>query len=202
MLFSPAEILSILEHYKYLVIFPIAVIEGPIIIIISGFLVSLGFLNGLVAYSVLVVADVIGDTLYYLIGKYWRSSTRIKKYAKFIGFDERSEVFLEEHFRKHKIKTFLIAKISHGMGWSVWISAGIARIKYLELVFYSLMGTLIKTSVLLLLGYYIGKSYVEINSYLHYIALFTITLALIIFLFFITKRLSKNFFNKKDDIAK
>src|SRR6185295_20205952 len=79
MFISPSDVLGILEHYKYLVIFPIAVIEGPIIIVISGFLVYMGFLNVYVAYVVLVVADTIGDSLYYLVGKYWGRSAWIMK---------------------------------------------------------------------------------------------------------------------------
>ena len=94
MFISPPEILSLLEHYKYLVIFPIAIFEGPIIIIITGFLVYLGVLNVFIAYAMLVIADSLGDSLYYCIGKYWGKSRFIRKVGRYIGYDEKSEEYL------------------------------------------------------------------------------------------------------------
>jgi membrane protein DedA with SNARE-associated domain len=61
---SLTEVVQWLLYYKYFVLFPIMVVEGPIITIIAGFLVSLGHLNGLAAYAVLVAGDVTGDSIY------------------------------------------------------------------------------------------------------------------------------------------
>lgn len=188
MILSPSEALALLEKYKYLVIFPVAVFEGPIIIIISGFLVFLNVLNFYVAWVLLVIADTIGDSLYYLIGKYWRVSPRIKRLASFFGYNAASEKYLESHFDRHMIKTFLIAKISHGLGGSVQIASGIANVSYKNFLTYGLMGTIPKTLLLLLVGYYIGGSYVKIDGYLNKGA--TVVLSLV-FLFVVYKILNK-----------
>ncbi|KND51104.1 MAG: hypothetical protein AB198_01640 [Parcubacteria bacterium C7867-003] len=198
MLASPAELMLILEHYKYWIIFPIAIFEGPIIIIISGFLVSLGYLNGVIAYIVVVVADMIGDSLYYLIGKYWGKSYWIKKLGKFVGYDESSEKFLEEHFKKHKIKTFLIGKVSHGLGGTIQIASGIAKVSYKEFFWLSLLGTVPKALALLLLGYFAGSYYERINDYLHNIALVTVSFLVIILFIAVSRKIQKNFLKKKD----
>ena len=52
-----------LSYYKYWLIFPIMVLEGPIITVISGFLVSLGTLNAFVAYPLLFFGDLLGAAL-------------------------------------------------------------------------------------------------------------------------------------------
>ncbi|TSC70919.1 MAG: putative membrane-associated protein [Parcubacteria group bacterium Gr01-1014_46] len=195
---SPAELIGILEHYKYWIIFPIAIFEGPIIIIISGFLVSLGYLNGVIAYIVVVVADMIGDSLYYSIGKYWGKASWIKKVGKFVGYDENSEKFLEEHFKKHKVKTFLIGKVTHGLGGSVQIASGIGKVKYSEFFVLSLLGTVPKALFLILLGYFAGSYYERINGYLHNIALVTISIFVLVLFFVISRKIQSNFLKSKD----
>ncbi len=193
MFISSAEVLSILEQYKYFIIFPVAIVEGPIIIIISGFLAYLGYLNIYIAYFVLVVADTIGDSLYYTIGKYWRKWTWIKKYARFLGYNERSEAFLEEHFRRHKGKTFLIAKLSHGVGGAVQIASGIAGVRYIEFLLWSLIGTLPKALILFVIGFHVGASYERIDGYFDYIALTTLSIAVFILcLVFVRKYVKKS----------
>ncbi len=194
MFLSPDHILSILEHYHYWLIFPIAIFEGPIIIIISGFLVYLGVLKAFIVWAVLVVADTIGDSLYYLLGRYWRKSLWIKKVVGFLGYDEKSEQLLENHFQKHKVKTFLLAKFSHGIGSSVQIASGIARVRYFEFLPLNLIGTIPKTFVLLLVGYYFGQSYVKIDGYLNNIALVVFGLFVFLLLYLIFNKHVKNYF--------
>lgn len=198
MLASPTELIAILEQYKYWIIFPIAIFEGPIIIIISGFLVSLGYLNGVIAYVVVVIADLIGDSLYYSIGKYWGRSAFIKKIGKFVGYDESSEKFLEDHFEKHKVKTFLIGKVTHGLGGSVQIASGIAKVSYGEFLWLSLVGTVPKALALIFIGYFLGSYYDRINGYLQNIAVVTIGMVVIVIFFAISRKLKRNLLEKKD----
>ena len=186
MFISPSEAMIILEHYKYWLIFPIAVFEGPIIIIISGFLVSLGYLNVIVAYVVLVVADMIGDSLYYLLGKSWRKSLRVKKYTKFLGYDEKSEAFLEEHFRKHK-----------GVGGAVQISSGIANVSYFDFIWFSFVGTSIKVFALMIVGYYLGSSYIKIDSVLDRVALVVVSISFLLIAYVFINKYAKNKLGKK-----
>jgi hypothetical protein len=54
MVFPIEKVAQWIFSYKYLVLFPVMVVEGPIITVIAGFLVSLWRLNGLAAYAVLV----------------------------------------------------------------------------------------------------------------------------------------------------
>lgn len=198
MFISPAELLVILEKYRYWIIFPIAIFEGPIIIIISGFLVKLGYLNGLIAYTVVVVADIIGDSIYYSIGRFWGTSKFVKKLGSFVGYDDSTEKFLEEHFKKHKMKTFMIGKVSHGLGGSVQIASGIGKVSYGEFVWLSLLGTVPKTIVLILIGYFLGTYYERIDDYLHNIALVTISIFLVFLLVIIGNKIKTNFLNSKE----
>ncbi|OHA93589.1 MAG: hypothetical protein A3H52_02310 [Candidatus Zambryskibacteria bacterium RIFCSPLOWO2_02_FULL_39_26] len=192
------DIFFILAHYKYFVVFPIAVIEGPIITIISGFLAHLGFFSFLFAYITLVLSDITGCTLYYLAGRYWRNSVWIKRRISRWDYNENSKKFLEDHFRKHKVKTIFIAKISHGIGWMVHIFAGVAKVNYFEFIVLNIIGALPKTFVLMLLGYYLGNSYQKIDGYLGYISLTVICLVLLFVIYKILNKYVKNYWKRNE----
>jgi membrane protein DedA with SNARE-associated domain len=57
--------------YRYLVIIPGAIIEGPILSIICGLLIRLGVLGIVPTYLLLMLGDLIGDTLWYWGGHRW-----------------------------------------------------------------------------------------------------------------------------------
>ena len=61
-MFSLDQIIGWLLVYKYFILFPVMVIEGPIITIIAGFLSSLELLNPFLVYVVVVIADLTGSS--------------------------------------------------------------------------------------------------------------------------------------------
>ena len=192
------QVLLLLEQYKYILIFPIVVFEGPIITVISGLLVSLGYLNGIVAFVVLVAGDLTGDFLYYLLGRFGRHSRWIKKLGVFVGYNEKSEHYLEEHFKKHKGKTFMLGKLAHGVGTTVLVAAGIAQVSIPEFLWWNLLGTIPKTLILLLIGYYAGSSYVQIDKYLSSFAAVTVGIVVVLIIAYILlNRFAKDYFTKK-----
>ena len=185
--------LVLLEQYKYLIIFPIMVIEGPIVTVISGFLVYLGFLNIFITFPLLVVGDLIGDALHYILGKYGRRSVWIMKSIRFLGYSDDRENLIEEHFKKHLGKTLLLAKVSHGVGGIIQIASGVVRVNFYEFLKYCFVGTVPKALVLFVVGFYLGSSYAKIDNFFDTIALITFSLVVFVFAYLILKGLVKNF---------
>ncbi len=199
MVISPQIALTLLEQYTYFLIFPITVFEGPIITVITGFLIFLGYLNPYAAYIIVVIADVVGDSMYYAIGANFRKLMWVRKYAKYVGYNEKSEAFLEEHFKKHTGKTLLIAKASHGVGAAVQISAGIAKMNFKLFLWYSIIGTMLKSFALLVLGYYLGEYYLKIDNYFHSVAIFTVVaVAVIAGSYVLIKKMANNYLNNPE----
>ena len=110
-----------------------------------------------------------------------------------MGYTQHSELFLEEHFKKHKGKTFLLAKISHGIGGAVQVSSGIAGVKYSEFLKYSVIGTIPKALILFCIGFYAGSYYVRIDSILQYIARITLSLTALALLYVLVGRYANRF---------
>jgi len=182
-------------QYKYLIIFPIAVIEGPIITIISGFLSSIGQLNIAIAYVVILVGDLFGDLLYFLLGKYGRERV-VGKYGKYIGITMERISKLEKHFELHSNKTLLIAKFAHGAGSIALVAAGIAKVPYKKLISINFFPTVLKSALLMLIGYYFGKAFLRINTYLNYTALAAFILTIGLYVWLIRSEFASKFIDK------
>jgi membrane-associated protein len=198
MFFSLDDYQLFLEHYKYLLIFPIVILEGPIITVICGFLVYLGKLDATLTIPLLIVGDLIGDTWHYLLGRVWKNAKWFKKVAGFFGYNDEKEKIVEEHFKKHSGKTLIMGKVAHGVGGFVQIVAGIAKMDFGKFLYFSALGTVPKTTALFFLGYYLGSSYLKIDSYMDYVAYFSILVFLAVTSYFLVKnKLKEKFVEKK-----
>ena len=167
MIFSFTQIITWLTAYKYFFLFPVAVVEGPIVTIIAGLLSSLGHLNIFIAYIVIVVADIVGDCIYYASG-YYGGLRFIERWGRFLGITTEHVKKLETHFSKHSGKTLIIGKLTHAIGGVVLVTAGVAKVPFRRFVWYNFISTLPKSLILLLIGFYFGKAYQQINVYFNH----------------------------------
>ena len=156
--------------YKYFVLFPFIVIEGPIVTIIAGFLSSLDLLNIFIVYPVVVAADLTGDLIYYSFGR-WGKENFINSYGKYFGLKEENVKKIENHFEKHTRKTLIIGKLSHAFGAPILFAAGMVKVPLLEYLWFNFLATLPKSLAFLLIGYYFGQFYVRLNKYLNYFSI-------------------------------
>ncbi len=186
-MFSYPQIIQWLAVYKYFVLFPIVVIEGPIITIISGFLASVGKMNFFLAYAVIAIGDVAGDSIYYAMG-YWGRKKFIERWGHYIGITFARVEKLEKHFTQHGGKTLMLGKISHGIGGVFLAAAGVARMPFRKFLWYNFIATLPKSLALMLVGYYFGFAYERMNSYLSWIGFFIAAIAIFAIIFYLMPR--------------
>lgn len=182
---SLTQIIPILLRYKYWIIFPISVVEGPIISILSGFLVAGGILNPVGIFLILVLGDVMGDGLYYAIGR-WGGRRFIHRWGHLFRLNEDSLLYVEKHFQNHPVKTLLFGK-AQALGSVILAVAGIAKMPFLKFLWLNFLGTCIKTAMLLCIGYYFGQAYLKIDRYLNYIGLTITFVSVLIIIYLILK---------------
>lgn len=165
---------------KYGLLFIITVIEGPLITILAGWLSFLHNLNVWLAYSIVLVAELFADTLYYLLGYYGKEKIYRWFPKMFGGSREKIEEF-EKMFHKHVGKSLIITKLSHVGGIPCLIAAGLARVSFAKFSFYNTIGTIPKISLLFFIGYFFGAAAGEINHYLEY-GSFVVTIIVAVFI--------------------
>ncbi|OHA78897.1 MAG: hypothetical protein A2V96_01635 [Candidatus Yonathbacteria bacterium RBG_16_43_6] len=175
-------IIPLIIKYKYVAIFPIAVIEGPIIALVAGFLVSLGYLKFIQAYIILVIADITGDIIYYYVGYFSNKKKFLEKYGSRFPAVLRNFNMLDNLWEKHERKTILLSKLSYGLCIPFLMSAGISRMPIKRYVTYVTIIDLIKFGVIMAIGYFLGYSFQKAESYILY---FGIAVAVILIIFII-----------------
>lgn len=185
MFLSLNSILQWLLAYKYAIIFPVSVVEGPIITIIAGFLAAHGQLSLFMAYPILVIGDLTGDTLYYYLGFFGRKRF-VNRWGHYIGLHPERLGKLEEHFRKHSGKTLFAGKLAHGIGPTALAAAGLIKMPYKKFLWINVLGTIPKSFILLLIGFYFGAAYKELNRYLSYTSFVMIGLAILLIAIYFT----------------
>lgn len=177
-------IITLLLTYKYLILVPIAIAEGPIASVIAGFLVTLGFLNIFLVYVIIVLGDIIGDTAFYYLG--YGGKTILNKYGSFLGITQERLEQAKRYFETKHQKAIILSKIIHGVGIAGLVTAGILRIPYRRYIKSCITVTIPQSAVLVLTGVLFGHAYLQIGKYLDYFAatISVVALAIVAFLFY------------------
>src|SRR6185369_16529018 len=145
-MFGLDHVVQLLIQYKYLFLFPIAVVEGPIISIISGFLVSTHILNPFITYGVLVSGDIVGDSAYYVLGRYG-GERFIIRWGHYFGADSKTLSRAKETLTRHGSKLYVFGKVQ-GLGSVILMAAGAARMPFLRYIMINTLITFVKTLTL------------------------------------------------------
>ncbi len=178
------SIFYLLVHYKYFFIFPLAILEGPILAIITGLLVSSGHLNFILAYSIIVAGDVTGDSIYYLLGRY-SDKPFINKMMKRLGLTQSRLNGAKNYAATNPFKIISLSKIILGAGIAGLFVAGRSQLPYSKFISCCVITSLAMTALYLFVGYFFGEAYNTIFHYLNGFAAFTIiafiAIALVLF---------------------
>ena len=69
-------IIQYILAYKYLILLPFSIIEGPFLAVICGFLVTTKILNPWIVLPIVIVGDIIGDSILYFVGRTGKKALR------------------------------------------------------------------------------------------------------------------------------
>ena len=158
----------LLTKYKYLILLPIAIVEGPLVSVVAGFLVSLNIFNFFLVYIIIIIGDIVGDTIFYSLGR-WGGKIVIK-YGHKIGVGTDKLEIAKGYFVDNHHKTLITAKLVHGIGVSGLVAAGALRVPYDRFIKTCVYISIIQSLVLTSIGFFVGGAYVKIGQYLDYYA--------------------------------
>ncbi len=186
MFFTLEKIISLILVYKYAIIFPIAIIEGPIVTLVAGSLAATGHLNLELTFVVVVVADVVGDVLHYVIGRYG-GLYFIQRWRGFFTIDQKKLEMLEHTFSHHGRKVLLLGKLQ-SLGSVVLLAAGMAKYNFGLFLWYNTLATVCKSGVLLMIGYLFYQQLATSNSIIVKTGIFLSILLVIFVIWYLHKR--------------
>lgn len=177
-------IIYLLLKFRYIILLPLAIVEGPIIAVIAGFLCTEGYLNLFIVYPIIVFGDIIGDTLCYMFGL-WGVPPFLKRFIVKLGLKPGNIDKVRVYFDANPRKTISLSKITLGIGIAGIYLAGNARIPYHRFIKICLITSALQYIIYLAIGLLFGSAYKQISHYLNFFAAFAIVTLLSIILFYI-----------------
>ena len=180
---------ALIGAYSVWILLPLMIVEGPVVTLVASFIASLGLLNVVLVYFISVAGNLIGDLVYYSIGRFGREAF-IEKYGKYIGVNREAILFAEKHYNDHLFKTIAIAKATEAPVVPALVLAGMARVDIKKFLIVSLVCEVPKMLVIVLIGYYFGKFYQTIEHYFKDIIFAAgVTLLLLVALLIVYKKI-------------
>lgn len=175
-MFSLDAILHLVQENGLVLLFLLAVLEGPIVSVIGAYLARLGYMDLAAVFVVVVIADLVGDMMFYGLG---RAGPRVlsAKWQHRLHLDDERVETLKSHYRDKGGRTLVLGKITHSAGMVVLAAAGAAHMNILKFLGWNLVATLPKSALFMGLGYSLGYAYKSIDGYI-----FKISIALLLVL--------------------
>ena len=158
-------VIALIIHYKYLILFPMAAIEGPVVSLVAGLLANLGYLAVAPAFLIILLGDFLPDLAYYFIGRKARNR-RLDGFGKHLAFLSSHLKLLETLWHEHGRKTMFISKLAYGLSIPLLISAGLTNMPLRKYVSYVLPVCIFKCAAIMALGYLLVESYMRAVKYI------------------------------------
>lgn len=151
--------------YKYILVYPLTVVFGPPVVLISGFLLRLGIYTFWPIYFLVLAGDITGDVVWYLVGRHG-ARRLIEKYGKWFNLTEKSVLYAEKFFKDNQAKILFISKITTGFGLAIatLIAAGAAKVPFKKYIAINILGGFIWIGFLIAIGYFFGNLYTLVNA--------------------------------------
>ncbi len=146
---------SVLIAHGSALILPLAIIEGPFVSVATGFLSAQGYFHWLWVLCLLVVGDVIGDVLYYWIGRSGKPG--LDAVLRRLGVRHTVTPELQRQLRENATKVLLVGKWTQAIGAVVLIGSGMLRLPLAKFILVNLLGSLPKSALLFSIGYFLGE---------------------------------------------
>ena len=180
---------GLLISWKYLALFPLLIVEGFIVTLAAGFLVSNHTLLFYPTLLIVVAGDICSDMFYYWLA-YRGSRLLSSRWAKLIGLKPARVQQIEKLYRHHGGTVLIAAKLTNALALAAVVAAGFIKMPFRRFLAFCTAAAVPKALILLLIGYYFGNAYGDVSHVLES-AFIIVTLIILLILggWYLQKRL-------------
>jgi membrane protein DedA with SNARE-associated domain len=187
-------IAGFLVHQTYLAPIILLVLEeigiplpfADIVIAYTGYQVAIGRIPYLFAFLILLMADIIGATILYLVARRY-GKIIVSKFGKYIDLDMNKLDLVEGVFRKYGPVAIIIGRHIYGFKVPITLFSGISKMKYWVFALSVIISDSFWIPFYLSLGKKLGPKTIKlfhayhINHWFYLLVLIPIILALLPF---------------------
>jgi membrane-associated protein len=198
--FFGIDLITLIEAVGYAGLFGIVFAEtglflgfflpGDSLLFVAGVLAGQGLFSLPVLIGGLFVSAVLGNLLGYEFGK--RVGPKLFNRDDSLIFKKAHALRAQAFYDRHGAKTIVLARFMPIVRTFAPIVAGIGNMKYPVFFMYNVIGAILWTTMLVLLGYFLG-SVIDVDKYLLPIVLLIVFLSFLpgIMAYFKERRLAK-----------
>ena len=152
-------------------------LPGDSLLFTAGILASQGYLNIAILVAGCALCAIIGDSVGYAFGRKVGPALFSREDSRFFHKDhiERAKHFYEKHGKK----TLILARFVPVVRTFAPILAGVGQMRYTTFLSFNIIGGVLWTFGLTLLGYWLGNTIPDVDRYLLPIILGIIVLSVI-----------------------
>ena len=179
------DITSLITNYGYIGIFSIVFLEsgiffplpGDSLLFTVGVLASTHILSIYAVIPLIFLATFTGGLAGYQIGVHLN---RLNNYSLFRKILQKKHIdTAEKFFAKYGKFTIVFSRFVPIVRTFAPIVAGVVRMPYKTFLKYSLLGSLLWSSTITLLGYFLGRVIPEIKDYMSFFIIAVVLLSLV-----------------------
>ncbi len=161
----------------YLIIFFGLFVEGDLLLFAAAFLARLGVFDLLPLVVVSIAGMLIGDTLWYTLGKYHRRLP-----TRLVTFYDRVASPFDQMLTTRLFHTLLITKFTYGIHRLILARAGSVGASFVRFFKTDIVATLIWTATIVTIGYFGGFALEALKEYVRFAEIgLLILLVLVVF---------------------
>ncbi len=183
-----AAIIALIEQYRYLILFPLAWIEGPMLAFITGSLIPLGYFSPIPLFLILVAGDVIPDITYYFLGRFGGKLEFVKRHSWKVGLNGERLDTIKNLWFTHTHKTMLVSKFAYGLSTPLLITAGLIHLPFRRFWTSSVPLSIAQYVFLIALGYFFGGYFSEVKDTLTRVQLLIAAVAVVGIVYYLITR--------------
>lgn len=164
---------------------------ADLVIAYTGYQVAAGRIHYLVAYIILLISDILGATILYLLARKY-GKTIIDKFGKYIDLDMEKLDSVEGIFRKYGPIAIIVGRHIYGFKVPITLFSGISKMRYITFAVSVLISDSFWIPFYLSIGQKLGPKTIRLIHAYHvnhwYYLLALIPLILALFPFFLMRK--------------
>ncbi len=177
------SLITIVSTAKYWILFALFIIEGPIVNFVASMISVTGVLKIYLVLPLAILGDIVGDNIYYFIG---RGASKIKVQKDLELKDGKKMVSKVEHLLyKMPYLAFFIIKIIPGFGVLGLVYVGAKKYSYWEYLKYVVLITIAIDATISLLAYTGAitlKSFLSFLNVYQFVGILFVVVAVVVIL--------------------
>jgi len=142
-----------LGNWNYVVLAVLTILEGPIVTLLAAVAASGGLLNPELVFVSAAAGNLTSDVLWYSLGYLGKTEWLVRHFGRFGVRPDHLER-LERAMNRHAREILIVAKLTLSFAIPALIAAGVMRVPWRKWLPTIMLGELIWSGSLVLIGYH------------------------------------------------